>query len=64
MQCYFLCFLSLSLTFVIVLMIKKIQVLVGARFFLQPKMSPSDSQKPLALDNRSVLESDTPTAIL
>ncbi|KAK9407978.1 stimulated by retinoic acid 6 protein like [Crotalus adamanteus] len=42
------------LTFVIVLVIKKIQVLVGARFFLQPKMSPSDSQKPLALDNRRV----------
>ncbi|XP_013917926.1 PREDICTED: stimulated by retinoic acid gene 6 protein homolog [Thamnophis sirtalis] len=40
------------LTFVIVLVIKKIQVLAGARFFLQPKMSPTDSQKPLALDNR------------
>ncbi|XP_058027496.1 stimulated by retinoic acid gene 6 protein-like [Ahaetulla prasina] len=43
---------TVILTFVIVLVIKKIQVLVGARFFLQPKMSPSDSQKPLALDNR------------
>ncbi|KAM3844575.1 stimulated by retinoic acid gene 6 protein-like [Vipera latastei] len=42
------------LTFVIVLVIKKIQVFAGARFFLQPKMSPSDSQKPLALDNRRV----------
>ncbi|XP_034266680.1 stimulated by retinoic acid gene 6 protein-like isoform X2 [Pantherophis guttatus] len=45
---------TVILTFVIVLVIKKIQVLLGARFFLQPKMSPSDSQKPLALDNRRV----------
>uniref|UniRef100_A0A8C5WTF5 Uncharacterized protein n=1 Tax=Laticauda laticaudata TaxID=8630 RepID=A0A8C5WTF5_LATLA len=51
MQC---CFLSLSLTFIIVVVIKEIQVFVGGKFFLQPKMSPSDSQKPLALDNRRV----------
>ncbi|XP_070791520.1 stimulated by retinoic acid gene 6 protein-like [Pituophis catenifer annectens] len=45
---------TVILTFVIVLVIKKMQVLLGARFFLQPKMSLSDSQKPLALDNRRV----------
>ncbi|XP_032068883.1 stimulated by retinoic acid gene 6 protein-like isoform X2 [Thamnophis elegans] len=45
---------TVILTYVIVLVIKKMQVLAGARFFLQPKMSPTDSQKPLALDNRRV----------
>ncbi|XP_070598349.1 stimulated by retinoic acid gene 6 protein-like isoform X2 [Erythrolamprus reginae] len=45
---------TVILTFVIVLVIKKIQVFVGGRFFLQPKMLPSDSEKPLALDNRRV----------
>ncbi|XP_026568444.1 stimulated by retinoic acid gene 6 protein-like [Pseudonaja textilis] len=45
---------TVILTFIIVIVIKKIQVFVGGKFFLQPKMSPSDSQKPLALDNRRV----------
>ncbi|XP_070592952.1 stimulated by retinoic acid gene 6 protein-like [Erythrolamprus reginae] len=45
---------TVILTFVLVLVIKKLQVFVGARLFLQPKMSPSDSEKPLALDNRRV----------
>ncbi|XP_025029203.1 stimulated by retinoic acid gene 6 protein-like [Python bivittatus] len=52
---------TVILTFVIILLIKKMQVIVAGRFFLQPKLSPSDSQKPLALDNRSVLGSDIPT---
>ncbi|XP_070598350.1 stimulated by retinoic acid gene 6 protein-like [Erythrolamprus reginae] len=45
---------AVILSFVIVLVIKKIQVFVGGRFFLQPKISTSDSEKPLALDNRRV----------
>ncbi|ETE61812.1 hypothetical protein L345_12434, partial [Ophiophagus hannah] len=45
---------AVILTFIIVIVVKKIQVFVGGKFFLQPKMSPSDSQKPLALDNRRI----------
>ncbi|KAG8130334.1 hypothetical protein E2320_016973 [Naja naja] len=45
---------TVILTFIIVVVIKEIQVFVGGKFFLQPKMSPGDSQKPLALDNRRV----------
>ncbi|XP_063149135.1 stimulated by retinoic acid gene 6 protein-like [Candoia aspera] len=45
---------TVILTFVIILLIKKMQVIVAGRFFLQPKLSPSDSQKPFALDNRKV----------
>ncbi|XP_062984519.1 stimulated by retinoic acid gene 6 protein-like [Elgaria multicarinata webbii] len=43
---------TVILSFVIITVIRKLQVLAAARFCLQPKISPDDKQKPLALDNR------------
>ncbi|KAF7241149.1 Stimulated by retinoic acid gene 6 protein-like [Varanus komodoensis] len=39
------------LSLVIITIIRQLQVVVAGRFFLQPKISPQDKQKPLALDN-------------
>ncbi|KAL8202864.1 UNVERIFIED_CONTAM: hypothetical protein K2H54_027590 [Gekko kuhli] len=47
------------LTFVLVMLIKRLQVLMAARFFLQPKISPEDKQRPLALDNRKTFQNFT-----
>ena len=44
-----LCF---SLTISIVLGLMSLQVWIATSFFLQPKMSTADKQKPLALNNR------------
>ena len=44
--------LCCSLTISIVLGIMILQVWIASSFFLQPKMSAADKQKPLALDNR------------
>lgn len=44
-----LCF---SLTISIVLGLMILQVCIAGSFFLQPKMSTADKQKPLALNNR------------
>uniref|UniRef100_A0A8C0KVG5 Stimulated by retinoic acid gene 6 protein-like n=1 Tax=Canis lupus dingo TaxID=286419 RepID=A0A8C0KVG5_CANLU len=43
-----------TLTISIVLGIMILQVWIASSFFLQPKMSAADKQKPLALDNRRV----------
>ncbi|XP_042308124.1 stimulated by retinoic acid gene 6 protein-like isoform X2 [Sceloporus undulatus] len=43
---------TVILSIVIVMVIKKLQVILAGIFFLQPKISPKDKQKPLALDNR------------
>ncbi|XP_061490334.1 stimulated by retinoic acid gene 6 protein-like isoform X2 [Rhineura floridana] len=43
---------TVLLSCVIVMLLKKLEVLFAVRFFLQPKISPNDNQKPLALDNR------------
>ncbi|XP_062984517.1 stimulated by retinoic acid gene 6 protein-like [Elgaria multicarinata webbii] len=40
------------LSFIIIMVIRKLQIIAAASFFLQPKISPDDKQKPLALDNR------------
>ncbi|XP_048360072.1 stimulated by retinoic acid gene 6 protein-like isoform X2 [Sphaerodactylus townsendi] len=47
------------LTFVLVMLIKKLQLYMAAWFFLQPKISPEDKQKPLALDNRKAYQNFT-----
>ncbi|XP_037653220.1 stimulated by retinoic acid gene 6 protein-like isoform X2 [Choloepus didactylus] len=43
-----------TLTVSIVVGLMVLQVWIAATFFLQPKMSPADKQKPLALRNRNV----------
>ncbi|XP_067320064.1 stimulated by retinoic acid gene 6 protein-like [Anolis sagrei] len=43
---------TVILSLAIVMFIKKMQVYLAGIFFLQPKLSPKDKQKPLALDNR------------
>nr|XP_060615778.1 stimulated by retinoic acid gene 6 protein-like [Anolis sagrei ordinatus] len=45
---------TVILSLAIVMFIKKMQVYLAGIFFLQPKLSPKDKQKPLALDNRLV----------
>ncbi|XP_060092990.1 stimulated by retinoic acid gene 6 protein-like [Heteronotia binoei] len=47
------------LTIVLVMLIKRLQFLMAERFFLQPKISPEDKQKPLALDNRKAFQNFT-----
>ncbi|XP_054842815.1 stimulated by retinoic acid gene 6 protein-like [Eublepharis macularius] len=47
------------LSIVIIMAIKKLQFLAASRFFLQPKISPLDKQKPLALDNRKAFQNFT-----
>ncbi|XP_077201635.1 stimulated by retinoic acid gene 6 protein-like isoform X2 [Paroedura picta] len=47
------------LTFFLVLLIKRLMLLMASRFFLQPKISPEDKQKPLALDNRKAYQNFT-----
>nr|XP_033773540.1 stimulated by retinoic acid gene 6 protein-like isoform X3 [Geotrypetes seraphini] len=42
----------LVLTPVIAILITKLQIIVASKFFLQPKMSLEDKNKPLALNNR------------
>ncbi|XP_072848010.2 stimulated by retinoic acid gene 6 protein-like isoform X1 [Pogona vitticeps] len=42
------------LPIIIVMIIKKVQIFVAGRVFLQPKISPKDKEKPLALDNRKI----------
>lgn len=42
------------LPFIIVMIIRKLQLFVAGRIFLQPKISPTDKEKPLALDNRRI----------
>ncbi|XP_015283714.1 PREDICTED: stimulated by retinoic acid gene 6 protein homolog isoform X2 [Gekko japonicus] len=50
---------TVILTFVLVMLIKRLQLLMAARFFLQPRISPGDQQKPLALDNRKTFQNFT-----
>nr|XP_056704916.1 stimulated by retinoic acid gene 6 protein-like [Euleptes europaea] len=50
---------TVILTFVLVKLIKKLQLVMAGLFFLQPKISPEDKQKPLALDNRKAFQNFT-----
>lgn len=46
--------MSLSLTIALVIALVILQVVLVQIFFLQDKMSPTDKEKPLALNNRWV----------
>ncbi|KAM4708195.1 stimulated by retinoic acid gene 6 protein-like [Discoglossus pictus] len=40
------------LTFVIIIILYKLQIYIATMFFIQKKINPEDKQKPIALDNR------------
>ncbi|XP_029467916.1 stimulated by retinoic acid gene 6 protein-like [Rhinatrema bivittatum] len=41
-----------ALTFVVVISLMVLQIRIASKYFLQPKISPEDKKKPLALNNR------------
>ncbi|CAI5796873.1 Hypothetical predicted protein [Podarcis lilfordi] len=43
---------TVILSFVLVMLLRRLELFAGSRVFLQPKISPKDDQRPLALDNR------------
>ncbi|XP_033029364.1 stimulated by retinoic acid gene 6 protein-like [Lacerta agilis] len=43
---------TVLLSFVLVMLLRRLEMFAGSRVFLQPKISPKDDQRPLALDNR------------
>ncbi|XP_060124750.1 stimulated by retinoic acid gene 6 protein-like [Zootoca vivipara] len=43
---------TVILSFVLIMILRRLELFAGSRVFLQPKISPKDDQRPLALDNR------------